>query len=408
MDGIKFKEHYNIPNITYTPTEEDDRNVAEIRDFLNGEGIGYEEDKDTYGLFRVNDIKGDKVEIRYVDSYFFPMDNEKRFGEIGKGVPHSYFVDISHMKVRDGIRVIWVFDFEMEQHNPIIVDGKEVEHRRQWEVIKNTIRTCTGHIYHKFYARDCEVREVDNKELRPFLNTNCFYGYRSATKNLGLYLKKDKNGFKKDTLLFVLTFGYNFYGNKKRMDNPFIEIIRASTKIGCQVVGGMSRVLTHFCKEYPILHVGDRDIMVNELIFYCDASHNDGRGMSNSALAFNFVSWENTGGFMNRWTTDYDGTKDDRICKNGKGFSALKGHKGEIFHRKPMYHQQIMQLMSEGKIISIANAGTSVYSILRKEWLKRNCEKWYNDNWYNEVEMLKESGFDTELLNQEVKANTDK
>lgn len=388
--------------ITYTPSKEDDFHMEEIREFFNDEGIPYEEDKDTYGLFHLNDKT---VQLRYVDSFYFPMDNQKRFGEIGKGVPHNYFIDISHRNADKGIRTIWCFDFEMEQKNDVVINGKLVEgYRRQWEVIKNTLRTCCGHIHNRFFARDFIVREVPNEELRPFLETNCFYGYRSANKNLGLYLKKDKNGFKKNTLLMVLTFGYNFYGNKKREDNPFIEIIRASTKIECQVIGGMSKLLTHFCKEYPILHVGERDIMVNELIFYCDASHNDGRGMSHSALAFNFVSWD-CYGFMNRWTCDYDGAQDDRVCKNGKGFKGLKGKKGEIFHRKPLYHQQIMQLMSEGKIISIANAGTSVYSILRKEWLRRNCEKWYAENWDSQVASLKEKGFNVNLLDQEAKAN---
>lgn len=388
--------------ITYTPSKEDDFHMEEIREFFNDEGIPYEEDKDTYGLFHLNDKA---VQLRYVDSFYFPMDNQKRFGEIGKGVPHNYFIDISHRNADKGIRTIWCFDFEMEQKNDVVINGKLVEgYRRQWEVIKNTLRTCCGHIHNRFFARDFIVREVPNEELRPFLETNCFYGYRSANKNLGLYLKKDKNGFKKNTLLMVLTFGYNFYGNKKREDNPFIEIIRASTKIECQVIGGMSKLLTHFCKEYPILHVGERDIMVNELIFYCDASHNDGRGMSHSALAFNFVSWDGCG-FMNRWTCDYDGAQDDRVCKNGKGFKGLKGKKGEIFHRKPLYHQQIMQLMSEGKILSIANAGTSVYSILRKEWLRRNCEKWYAENWDSQVASLKEKGFNVNLLDQEAKAN---
>lgn len=387
--------------IKYTPSDIDEAHMNEIRDFFKEEGIPYEEDKDIYGLFHLNERT---VQLRYVDSFYFPMDNEKRFGEIGKGVPHNYFVDISHNNADKGIRTIWCFDFEMEETNPIVKDGVEIkDYRRQWEVIKNTLRTCCGHIHHRFFARDCEVREVDNKELRPFLETNCFYGYRSANKNLGLYLKKDKKGLKKGTLLMVLTFGYNFYGNKKREDNPFIEIIRASTLIECQVIGGMSKLLTHFCKEYPTLHVGDRDIMVNELIFYCDASHNDGRGMSHSALAFNFVSWQNCG-FMNRWKCDYDGSQDPRVCKNGKGFKGLKGKKGEIFHRKPLYHQQIMQLMSEGKIVSIANAGTSVFSILRKNWLSRNCSEWYDANWSNQVKELKDKGYNVDLLDQEVKA----
>lgn len=391
--------------ITYTPSEKDEEHLSEIRDFFKEEEIPYIEDNEIYGLFHLNE---GSVELRYVNSYYFPMDNEKRFGEIGKGVPHNYFIDISHKNADNGIRTIWCFDFEMEQTNEANINGVfRNDYRRQWEVIKNTLRTCCGKIHHRFYARDCVVKEVDNKELRPFLETNCFYGYRSATVNLGLYLKKDKGEFKKDELLFVLTFGYNFYGNKNRQDNPFIEIIRASTKIGCQVIGGMSKALTHFCKEYPTLHIGDKDIMVNELIFYCDASHNDGRGMSNSALAFNFVSWEGCG-FMNRWTCDYNGDDDIRTIVNKKGdiktFKGLKGKKGEIFHRKPMFHTQIMKLMSEGKIVSIANAGTSVYSITRKAWLQRNNQDWFLKNWNEQVFILKEKGFNTELLDMEVKA----
>ena len=158
----------------------------------------------------------------------------------------------------------------------------------------------------------------------------------------------------------ILTFGFNFYGNKKRMDDPFIEIIRASTKIGCQVIGGMSKLLKHFCINYPTLEIGSGKnkhlVTVNEFKFYCDASHNDGRGMSHSALAFKFDGWDF--GFMNRYTDD--------VNENG-----LKGYKGEIFHRKPMFHKEIMKLIGEGKIISIANAGTSVFSINREELMKR-------------------------------------
>lgn len=340
--------------IKYEPSQEDLDNIKKIEDFFNEEGIPYEKDKDYFGIFYLNDRS---IEIRYINSYYHPMDNEKRFGKERKGIVHDYFIHISHDNYEKGIRTIWIFDFEMSQSNRIMIDGKEVEYHRQWEVIKNTLRTCTGHIHHRFFARDCEVREVGNKELRPFLETNCFYGYRSANKNLGLYLKKDKNGYKEGTLLMVFTFGYNFYGNKKRPDDPFIEIIRVSTVLGCQVIGGMSKCLKHFLLEYPKLSIGGKEVKVKELRFYVDSSHNDGRGMQASGLGFNFISWAGAG-FMNRWTVDYDD-------------GTLKGKRGEIFHRKPMFHKLIMQLIGEGKIVSIANAGTGVYSITRKEYLSR-------------------------------------
>lgn len=399
---INLKEMKTKP-IVWEETEQDKLYLQEIRDFLNSEEIPFEEDSGQTGVFHLNDKA---LQLRYVNSFIHPMDNEKRFGPIGKGIKHSYFMDISHENADDCIRTIWIFDHEMGMTKDNTYEGVEYKnYRRQWEVIKNIIRTATGRIKYHFYARDCEVREVDSKDVRPFLEHNCFYGYRSANVNLGLYLKKDKFGFKKGTLLFFLSFGYNFYGNKKKGDHPNIEIIRASTKIYCQVVGGMSKAITYFCENYPTLKIGadKREIVVDNLIFYCDASHNDGRGMSHSALNFEFVSWD-CSGIMNLFTEDYDGSKDDRILKvekkdkdgnitiDERNFHALKGKKGEIQHRKPMFHKQIMQLMSEGKIISISNAGTSVYTISRQEWLRRNCQKWYEQNWENGINDLKNRG----------------
>lgn len=346
-----------IEIVKYSPTEEDILHINEIRDFLNEDGIPFEEDNDVFGLFYVNNRT---TQLRYVNSFYHPMDNSKRFGESHKGIPNNYFIDISHENFDNGVRTIWIFDFEMEQRNESYeYEGKKYDgFRRQWEVIKNTIRTACGKIHYRFYARDCEVREIPNNELRPFLNTNCFYGYRAANKNLGLYLKKDKNGFKKGTLLFCYTFGMNFYGNKKHQEDPKVEVIRASTKLGCQVIGGISKCIKYFCENYPTLKIGadQREIEVDKIVFYVDASHNDSRGMTNSNSSFKFVSWKGTG-FINMFTADFD---------DGNG---LKGKKNEVFMRRPMFHKQIMKAIEEKKIISIANAGTIVFEMSRKEFI---------------------------------------
>ena len=127
-----------IEIVKYTPTEEDLVKVQMIRDFLNEEEIPFIEDEEVFGLFHVNNKT---TQIRYVDSFFHPMDNTKRFGESHKGIPHNYFIDISHENYNNGIRTIWIFDFEMSQTNePYTYEGKLVEgFHRQWEVIKNTI-----------------------------------------------------------------------------------------------------------------------------------------------------------------------------------------------------------------------------------------------------------------------------
>lgn len=343
-------------NIVYEPTRADIDNINEIVSFLNENNIPYTQDDSLgYGVFSLND---GSLQLRYVNSSVHRIDLSKRFGDTHKGVAKNHFVDLSHHWLnKSNTRIIWIFDFEMHLLNA-------VGFRRQWEVIKNTVLTATGNIRHRFYARDCEVREIPNSELRPFLETNCFYGYRAANKNLGLYLKKDKNGLKQGELLFCYSFGYNFYGNRSRPDNPFIEIIRVSTRIGCQVIGGASKCLKHFLTENPTLTINKREVRVEELKFYVDASHNDGRGMISQG--FHFTEWKG-GGFMNVFAEDID-----EIYERSDGQKIhIKGKRGEIQHRKPAAHKRIMELIRDGKIYSVENAGTSVWSITRDEYLER-------------------------------------
>lgn len=357
--------------VIYDPSEQDLRNVEKITTFLNSRSIPYTTDDEIFGLIRIHDVRNNaEIQLRYVSSPHYRMDNSKRFGPEHKGVPRNYFIDISHANMEKNIRTIWIFDFEMAQHEDVVtVEGELLkDYHRQWEVIKNTICTATGHIDHKFYARDCEICLVDNSELRPFLQTNCFYGYRSASVNLGLRLKKDKNGFKKGTLLYCYTLGFNYYGNKKRQDNPFVEIIRVSTRIGCQVVGGASRCLMYFLQNYPTMEVGGRKINVNELKFYVDASHNDGRAME--ALNFNKESWDGEG-FINVFLKDVD---EVYVRPDGKKVT-IKGKAGEVGQRKPAAHVEIMRLIKEGYIVSVANAGTAVYTLKRDEYLAQHGSK---------------------------------
>ena len=348
-----------METVKYTPTDDDLRRIEEIKAFFNEEEIPFVESTDEFGIFLLNE---GTLQVRYVNSSFHKIDNSKRFGESHKGVPGNYCSHISQEAQRKGVRVVWVFDFEMDQVNADYeYEGKTVKgFRRQWEVIKNTLRTACGRIHYRFYARDCEIREVPNYELRPFLNTNCFYGYRSANTNLGLYLKKDKNGFKKGTLMIVYTFGGNFYGNKGK-DEVKIEVIRASTRLHCQVIGGISKCIKHFCEEYPTLIIGKKEVNVERIIFYVDSSHNDSRGMENANSFFKFVSWDPQG-FINVFLEDYE---------NGK----LKGRKGEVFMRRPLMHKEIMQGIKEHKIASIPNAGTIVYEMRRSEFMKAQEEK---------------------------------
>jgi hypothetical protein len=44
---------------------------------------------------------------------------------------------------------------------------------------------------------------------------------------------------------------------------------------------------------------------------------------------------------------------------------------GEVFHRKPMQHKQIMERMAKGEVYSVANAGSIIYMIERNEYIEK-------------------------------------
>jgi hypothetical protein len=326
-------------------TEKDNKNLELIKKFLEEEGIEYSysnaENDDTQGIFVVKSAKGTDIEIRYVNSITHKMDMTKRLGI--PGLDKNYFINISHKNHDNGIRTIWIKDFEIDESKTINdMNGKPIEnYHRKWEVIKSLIRTSTGHIHNRYYARDCEIREVPNSQLRPFLDMNCFYGYRSASINLGLYAKKDKGNIKRGELLFVYTFGSGFYSHNKEGQ---LEVIRVCTVKNTQVLGGSSKCIKYFLNTYKTVKIGQREFEPKSLLFYVDADHNDSSSMN--TLGYDFISWK------------------------GNGFINMYTETGETFQRKPLIHKQIMQMMGEGKVISIANAGTIVYTLDKDLWLK--------------------------------------
>ena len=265
----------------------DKKNISEIHNFLKSLNVKftYEVNKivhDSYymslqDIFTVNDIN---LKIIYVNSYDYRKKNEE-----GVGVSPSFFISETKKYNSNGYNVIWVKDYEMiEEKNG---------YKRKWEVIKSYIRYACNLCENKIFARNCEIHEVPNNELKVFLDKNCFYGYRPAKVNLGLYLKKDCGNFKKGDLVMVYTFGNNFYGRSDKLDT--LEVIRVSTILNSHVVGGSSKLLNFFEKNYKQVKIANKTINVKKLIFYVDADHNNGKSLQNSG--FEFIKW--VPGFMN-------------------------------------------------------------------------------------------------------------
>lgn len=342
-----------------------EQNLADIKNFLDSLNVNYNiTNTDTiYGENSVFDLPDHNLQLRYVDSLRYKKDYTERFGIVG--IPSNYFIKISKRNYDNGIRTIWLKDWEVQTAETTqlystqliettvnkrgnikqkIINTDTENYRRKWLVLQSYIKTAVGQIQRRIYARDCEIKILPNNVIKSFLNENCFYGHRNSAINVGLVLKKDKGDLKKGDLVFVYTFGFPFFGSGKYD----IEVIRVASLLNTQVLGGASKCLKHFLNNYPTVTIGGKEVNCERIVFLVDSDHNDSRSLT--TLGFDFVSW-NGAGFMNMYTDT-----------------------GEVFMRKPQIHQEIMRLMSEGKIISIENAGTAVFTLNRSEYIKRYTE----------------------------------
>jgi hypothetical protein len=309
----------------------------EIRMFLQYNNIPYEEIDDYFQIIPAGDKQVVRIyPIKDAYDYRFGM-----FDDAGNGVAKKFFWEISHANDLANIRTIWIKPWEW------------LKGSRMRNVVASYIINASGITGINFAGRDTEIREVSNKELRPFLEQNSFYGYRAASTNLGLYLKKEKYGYPAGTLLMVYTFGYPYFGAKNGKYD--CEVIRASTLIGTNVRGGASKLFQHFVNNYPALVVGrgsknEREVFWNRMCYFVDFDHNNGNSLPH--LGFDFLEY------------------------SGPGFMNVYKETGIPFHRKPLQHKQIMQDMRDGKIYSVHNAGvkTFIYDKRKKAEIKPDSD----------------------------------
>ena len=229
----------------------------------------------------------ENVRIVYVDGFYF---NKK---SITNGVLNSWKSETK--------RTIFVYDYEITDE-------------RKFEVIISDIKYALGKIENRIYARKCILRELTNKDVKQFLVDNSLFGYRSASITLGLYYE--------DELVMIYSFGNNFYGRNKDT-----EVIRVCTKKNTQVIGGSSKCLNYYIKNYA--KSGET------IIFYVDVIHHSGSSMS----GFEFVKHEN--GFMNYYVS----------------FDKL----GKAFNRTPSRNEEVKELMKKGELVQIPTYGVDIY-----------------------------------------------
>ena len=113
----------------------------------------------------------------------------------------------------------------------------------------------------KIFARKCIVKEItDSKLTRKFLDNNHIQGHVNSSIKLGLYYQ--------DELVSIITFD-SFEGRKKMGEGGY-NLNRFCNKLNTNVVGGASKLLTYFIKNYNptrIVSYADKDWSIGQLYY---------------------------------------------------------------------------------------------------------------------------------------------
>ena len=204
-------------------------------------------------------------------------------------------------------RLIFIWDWEWR--NP----AKRI-------VFKNAILNACGMHSYTVYARNTYTKVVPASTLKNFFNQNNIQGYRVAKTAVGLYDKKT------DELLMAYSLGHPFYG-KGKYD---LEITRGACKLFYSIPGGASKLWKFITTEYA---PGE------SIVYYVDLNL-------------------------------YNGNSLEKLVTLSKGLK-LVGHKysfrnwfieeQQMRTRDPKHHQEILELIDAGKVVTCYNAGSLTY-----------------------------------------------
>lgn len=149
------------------------------------------------------------------------------------------------------------------------------------DIVKSMVLNKLGKSNNKIFARKCSIKVANNKEVREFLKTNHIQGFVGSTIKLGLYYNEE--------LVSLMTFGNLRKSMNSIAKEGSYELLRFCNKINYSVIGGASKLLNYFIKNYK--H--------EEIISYSDYSRSTGNMYTK--LGFTFEKLSNIGYY---WTKD--------------------------------------------------------------------------------------------------------
>jgi hypothetical protein len=228
------RKRYNLPicSICYPVTEQKSIKEKEIIKWLKELSIPFLEGDRTI-------LEGKELDI-YIPSANLAIEFNGLYWHSEIYKDKNYHLEKSLKCQEKGIRLLHIWEDEWVYKQ---------------DIVKSIILNKLGLISDKIYARQTEIRVIeDSKLVRQFLDENHIQRYSQSSIKLGLFYQNE--------LVSLMTFGYRHTNSKKEF-----ELIRFCNKINLNIVGAASKLFRHFKSKYELA----------ELISYSDFRLFDGQ-----------------------------------------------------------------------------------------------------------------------------------
>ena len=166
----------------------------------------------------------------------------------------NYHLNKSKLAKEKGIRLIHIWEHEW------------LEPKTQ-EKIKMLLKIATGNVQTKIYARQCELKIISNSEAKKLNEQVHLQEHRNAQVTYGLYYN--------NSLVQLMSFSKTKYNKNLKTENSW-EIIRGCPGSNNIVIGGVSKLLNHFIKDYK----------PKEIFSYCDFNKFNGNSYEQAGMTF--------------------------------------------------------------------------------------------------------------------------
>ena len=201
-------------------------------------------------------LNGQEIDI-YLPDYKIGIEFNGTYWHSDLFKDKLYHFNKSKLAEQLGIRLIHIYQYEWE-------DSK------MREKLKQLLRISCGKVENKIYARKCEIRKIENKEARPFNEATHLQGHRNAKVTYGLFYNNQ--------LVQLMSFSKARYSENNKEGNNW-EIIRGCPGSNNIVTGGVSKLFSHFIKDYN----------PDSVFSYCD--FNKFNGKSYEELGMKFIGY---------------------------------------------------------------------------------------------------------------------